>query len=79
MGSLSFFLSSPVALKPTLNYVHSTGQFKTLFGKDKDNRIGTNLQCNGELRTASERLKLSVRKAVTSNCKQSLYCTRTLI
>ena len=71
-GSLSFLLNSPVAVKQLLKYVHSTGRFKTLFGKDKADRISTNARCNGELRSAGEQLELSIRKAVTSNRKQSL-------
>ena len=70
MSSLSFLLNSPVAVKPLLKYIYSTRQLKHLFSKDKDDKIETNAHHNGELRTAGEWLKLSVRQAVTSNHKQ---------
>ena len=34
-SSLSFLLSSPVAVLPVLKFVHATGRFKAHFGKDK--------------------------------------------
>ena len=78
-GSLSFLLNSPVAVKPLLKYVHSTGPFKALFGKDKADRISTNTCRNGELRSAGEQLELTIWKAVASICKQSLDRARALI
>jgi hypothetical protein len=59
-GSLSFLLSSPVAVLPLLKYVHSTGRFKSFFGKDKADLIPTNSRRNAELRAGLEEL---VRKA----------------
>ena len=72
MGSLSFLLSSPVAVKPPLKFVHSTGCFKTLFSKDKADRINTNSCHNGELQSAGEQVELFIRKSAASNRKQSL-------
>ena len=75
VGSLSFLLNSPVAVRPLLNFVRSTGRFKAMFGKDIDDKINTNARRNGELQAAGERLKHSIRKAVASNCKKSLERT----
>ena len=38
-GSLSFLLSSPVAVLLLLKYVHATGRFKSFFGKDVADKI----------------------------------------
>ena len=70
-GSLSF-LSSPVAVLPLLKFVHATGCFKSFFGKEKEDKIHTNLRCNRELRIAAEKLELTIRKAVSDKCKQAL-------
>ena len=78
-GSLSYLLNSPVAVRPLLNFVRSTGRFKAMFGKDKDDKTNTNARRNGELRAAGERLELSVRKAIASNRKKSLKQARALI
>ena len=41
-GSLSFLLNSPTAVLPLLKFVHSTGRFKSFFGKDKMDKVFTN-------------------------------------
>ena len=55
-GSLSFLLSSPVAVLPLLKFMHSTGRFKVFFGKDKGDKILTNSQRNAELQEGLENL-----------------------
>ena len=64
-SSLSFLLSSPVAVLPLLKFVHSTGQFKAFFGKDKRDQILTNSRRNAELRTG---LGVIVRNAQERVC-----------
>ena len=71
-GSLSFLLSSPVAVMPLLKFIHATGRFKTHFGKDKVDKINTNSHRNGELRIAADNLESSIRKAVSDKRKQAL-------
>ena len=71
-GSLSFLLSSPVAVLPLLKYVHATGRFKSFFGKDAANKIRTNSHCNGELWLAAKKLESSIRKGVSDKRKQTL-------
>jgi hypothetical protein len=61
--SLSFLLSSPVAVLPLLKFVHATGQFKSFFGKSIEERIHTKSRRNAELRQAAELLESSL-----SNC-----------
>ena len=65
--SLSFLLSSPVAIKPVLKFVHATGRFKSHFGKSIDDRIPTRSRRNAELRRAFEELKKSISKAAATN------------
>ena len=71
-GSLSFLLSSPVEVMPLLKFVHTTGRFKMFFGKEKSDKIHTNLCRNGKLQLAAEKLESTVRKAVSDKCKQTL-------
>ena len=71
-GSLSFLLSSPVAVLPLLKFVHTTGHFKSFFGKEKEDKIHTNSCHNGELWVAAEKLKSTIRKAVSDKRKQAL-------
>ena len=47
-SSLSFLLSSPVAVKPLLKYIHATGRFKSYFA-DPDKHL-TNAQEDANLR-----------------------------
>jgi ribonuclease HI len=56
-NSLSFLLSSPVAVLPLLKYVHATGRFKSHFGKKPEDQIQTNARCNAELRLAAEQFE----------------------
>jgi ribonuclease HI len=65
--SLSFLLSSPVAILPLLKYVHSTGRFKSFFGKNIEDRIPTNARRNAELRSAAERFEATLRNNATHN------------
>ena len=69
-GSLSFLLSSPVAVLPLLKFVHATGRFKSFFGKEKEDKIHTNSCRNGELQIMAEKLKSSIMKAVSDKHKQ---------
>ena len=71
-GSLSFLLSSPVAVMPLLKFGHSTGRFKSFFGKEKDDEIHTNSRRNGELQLEAKKLKSSIRKAVSDKRKHAL-------
>ena len=71
-GSLSFLLSSLIAVLPLLKYVHATVRFKSFFGKDMADKIRTNSHRNGELRLAAKRLESSIRKAVSDKRKQTL-------
>ena len=64
MGSLSFLLSSPIAVLPLLKYVHATGRFKTFFGKDKSDKILTNLRRNAELRLGLETIVWNAQERV---------------
>jgi hypothetical protein len=70
-SSLSFLLSSPVAVLPLLKFVHATGQFKSFFGKDIDERIHTNSRRNAESRTAAEAFKTSLRNNNSRNTHQT--------
>ena len=65
-SSLSFLLSSPVAVLPLLKFVHATGQFKTHFGKNVEERIPTRAQHNAELHVAYKTLN----KAITDASKK---------
>ena len=81
-GSLSFLLSSPIAVLPLLKFVHTTGRFKVFFSKDVIDKIHTNAQHNGELQQAVDKPKLAIKKAVSDKHKQALahqkYCIRGL-
>jgi hypothetical protein len=55
--SLSFLLSSPVAVLPLLKFVYATGRFKSHFGKNPEDQIQTNTRHNAELRSAAEQFK----------------------
>jgi hypothetical protein len=55
--TLSFLLSSPVAVLPLLKFVHATGRSKSFFGKDVKDRIYTKSRRNAELRAAAERFE----------------------
>jgi ribonuclease HI len=69
--SLSFLLSSPVAVRPLLKYVHATGRFKPFFGKDIEDRNFTNSRRNTELRTAAEHLEDLLRGNNPRNANQT--------
>ena len=70
-SSLSFLLSSPVAVLPLLKFVHATGRFKTHFGKNIEERIPTRVQRNAELRVAYETLDKAITDASKKNkCKR---------
>ena len=71
-GSLSFLLSSPIAVMPLLKYVHTTGRFKSFFGKDAADKICTNSHHNRELWLAAKKLESNIRKAVSDKRKQTL-------
>jgi hypothetical protein len=43
-SSISFLLSSPVAVKPLLKYIHATGRFKSYFSNKDKNKPLTNAQ-----------------------------------
>jgi hypothetical protein len=58
-SSLSFLLSSPVAVKPLLKYDHATGQFKTYF-VDSDKPL-TNAQEVANLRANIQAFKEFLR------------------
>jgi hypothetical protein len=62
-NSLSFLLSSPVAVLPLLKCVHATGQFKSFCGKDISEKIHTNSRRNAELCSAAKCLE-----SLLSNC-----------
>ena len=66
-SSLSFLLSSPVAVLPLLKYVHATGRFKSHFGKNVEDKIPTRAQCNAELRTAFKTLDKVITDASKKN------------
>ena len=70
--SLSFLPSSRVAVMPLLKFIHATGRFKSHFGKDKVDKINTNLRRNGELQIAANKLESSIRKAISDKRKQAL-------
>ena len=53
-GSISFLLSSPVAVLPVLKFVHATGRFKAHFGKHLKDKIHTKARHNAELHKAYE-------------------------
>ena len=63
-GSLSFLLSSPIAVLPLLKYVHATGHFKTFFGKDKSDKILTNSHRNTELHLGLETIVQNAQERV---------------
>ena len=63
-GSISFLLSSPVAVQPVLKFVYATGRFKTHFRKDLKDRVPTRARHNAELRRASESLEKIIANAV---------------
>lgn len=60
MDLLSFLLSSPVATKPLLKFVHATGHFKTHFGKDAEDKILIRALHNAELYRAYKALDKSI-------------------
>ena len=55
--TLSFLLSSPITALPLLKFVHSTGQFKTFFGKDISEKTYMNSRWNTELWEATAHLE----------------------
>ena len=63
-GSLSFLLNSPVAVLPLLKFVHSTGRFKSIFGKDKADLILTNSRRNAELRVGLDTIVRNAKERV---------------
>src|SRR6202040_3108317 len=69
--SLSFLLSSPIAILPLLKYVHSTGRFKSCFGKNIEDKIPTNSKPNAELRSATEHFEAALRNDVAHNNNQA--------
>jgi hypothetical protein len=69
--SLSFLLSSPVAVLPLLKFVHATGRFKSFFGKDIEDRIHTNSRRNAEIRAAAKAFETSSRNNNSRNTHQT--------
>jgi ribonuclease HI len=68
--SISFLLSSPVAVLPLLKFVHATGRFKSHFGKNPEDQIQTNARRNVELRSAAEQFEAAFGNIVipTHSC-----------
>ena len=64
--SLSFLLSSPVAIKPVLKFVHATGRFKSHFGKNLEDRVPTESRCNAELCKEFEALEKFIKDAAAN-------------
>src|SRR6202040_4339966 len=58
--SLSFLLSSPVATKPLLKFVHTTGRFKNHFGKSAEDKIPTRARHNAEHRRGFDALNKTI-------------------
>ena len=71
-GSLSFLLSSPVAVLPPLKYVHATGHFKTFFGKDKSDKILTNSRRNAEFEMHRKESVTSLKFTLTTPYRSPL-------
>ena len=69
--SLSFLLSSPIAVLPLLKFVHATGRFKSFFGKDANETILTNSRRNAELCSAAERLESFLSNRNTRNTNRT--------
>ena len=65
--SLSFLLSSPVAIKPVLKFVHATGCFKSHFGKNLEDRIPTQSRCNADLCRVLTELEKTITDAAAKN------------
>ena len=61
---LLFLLNSPSAVLPLLKYVHSTGRFKSFFGKDKKDKVFTNARRNMELQERLEQVMHDAAKRV---------------
>ena len=66
-SSLSFLLSSPIAVLPLLKFIHATGRFKTHFGKKAKERIPTRARRNAELRVAYKTLNKAITDASKKN------------
>ena len=66
-GSLSFLLSSPVAVLPVLKFVHATGRFKAHSGKSPKDKIPTRARRNAELHKAYEALEKTITDASRQN------------
>jgi hypothetical protein len=58
--SISFLLSNPMATLPLLKFVHATGRFKAIFGKDTSECIQTNSKKKAEIHLATERLETAL-------------------
>ena len=69
--SLSFLLSSPIAVLPLLKFVHATGRFKSFFGKDTNETILTNSRRNAELRSAAKCLESFLSNRNTQNTNRT--------
>ena len=61
-----FLLNNPVAVLPLLKFIHSTGHFKSHFGKDQEDKIVTKACQNAELRREAEKLNSAVNNTI--NC-----------
>jgi hypothetical protein len=69
-GSLSFLLSSPIAVIPLLKFVHATGRFKTFFGKNNEDKIMTNSRRIAELRSGLEKINDEINQASKNSRKR---------
>ena len=63
---LSFLLSSPVAVKPVLKFVHTTGRFKSHFGKNLEDRVPTKSRRNAKLCKEFEALEKFIKDAAAN-------------
>ena len=66
--SLSFLLSSPIAVKPVLKFIHATGHFKSHIGKNLEDRVPTKSRRNAELRKEFEALQKFIKDAAANMC-----------
>jgi hypothetical protein len=66
-NSISFLLSNPMATLPLLKFVHATGHFKAIFGKDTSEHIQTNSKKKAEIHLVTEQLETALINAANAS------------
>jgi hypothetical protein len=66
-ASLSFLLNNPAAVIPLLKFVHSTGRFKTFFGKDNKDKIHTNARNVAEIHASAAAFKARLNPTLNNS------------